>query len=337
MIYPEQPAARDAWILARRAPRAPSNPGQPSASFVEPERSHTGGIVSVGTILLTNRECPWRCLMCDLWQHTLTTDTPPGAIPAQIQAALTAWSGAGAAPRQLKLYNSGSFFDPRAIPPEDHPAIATLARDFERVIVECHPALVNERVRRFRDQLGPGTRLEVAMGLETIHPEILPKLNKRMTKEQFARAAEFLRAHDIDLRVFVLLKPPFLDESDTLPWAARSIAFAFDCGATVVTLIPTRAGNGAMEELAAAGEFSLPKLETFEAALDQGLPAARGRLFGDLWDLEKFSSCERCLPARRERLRQLNLEQTSPPRVQCPACGRSAANPGSHARTQNHT
>lgn len=323
MIYPEQPAARDAWILARRGPRTPVDPSRPHASFIEPERSHSGEIVQVGTILLTNRECPWRCLMCDLWQHTLTTDTPPGAIPAQIQATLTAWSSDGPSPRQLKLYNSGSFFDPRAIPPEDHPAIAALVNGFERVIVECHPALVNDRVQRFRDQLGTRTRLEVAMGLETIHPEILPRLNKRMTKEQFARAAEFLRDHDIALRVFVLLKPPFLDESAALEWTERSIAFAFDCGATVVTLIPTRAGNGAMEELAAAGQFSLPKLETFEAALERGLPTSRGRLFGDLWDLEKFSSCGRCLPARRERLQQLNLGQTSPPRVQCPTCRRS--------------
>ena len=64
-------------------------------------------------------------------------------------------------------------------------------RGFERVIVECHPAFVSERCVAFRHLLGG--RLEVAMGLETAHPEVLEKLNKRMTLEQFAAAASFLR------------------------------------------------------------------------------------------------------------------------------------------------
>ncbi len=163
------------------------------------------------------------------------------------------------------------------------------------------------------------------MGLETIHPDVLPRLNKRMTKEQFARAAKFLQAQNIALRVFVLLKPPFLDEAEAVYWAERSIAFAFDCGATAVTLIPTRLGNGALDELAANDEFSCPKLSTFETALDHALTLSRGRVFGDLWNLEKFSSCELCLPARRERLHQLNLRQTALPRVQCRACDSAPA------------
>ena len=87
------------------------------------------------------------------------------------------------------------------------------------------------------------------MGLETVHPQILEQLNKRMTTDQFAAAAALLREHDIDLRVFILVKPPFMREEEALDWAERSLDFAFDCGATAATLIPTRAGNGAMEEL----------------------------------------------------------------------------------------
>src|SRR5436190_547002 len=55
--------------------------------------------------------------------------------------------------RQIKLYNSGSFFDPRAIPQEDYVAIAERVRAFERVIVECHPALVGGSAGEFRDLL----------------------------------------------------------------------------------------------------------------------------------------------------------------------------------------
>jgi uncharacterized Fe-S cluster-containing MiaB family protein len=80
----------------------------------------SGAVVPVATIFLTNRECPWRCLMCDLWRNTLVDSVPAGAIPEQIEFALRQLPPA----RHIKLYNSGSFFDRRAIPPEDFPAIA---------------------------------------------------------------------------------------------------------------------------------------------------------------------------------------------------------------------
>ena len=162
------------------------------------------------------------------------------------------------------------------------------------------------------------------MGLETAHPQVLEKLNKRMTLDQFRRAAGFLRENCIALRVFILVKPPFLDEAEALLWARRSIDFGFDCGATVASLIPTRFGNGALEKLAESGECSPPKLATLEAALDYGVGLNRGRVFADLWGLEKFSDCPACFEQRRARLHEVNLRQVILPEVDCGRCrGRS--------------
>ena len=316
--YPISPTERTRWIVEHRSGRNVVDPFRPDAFFREREQSESGEIVDVGTILLTNRECPWHCLMCDLWKNTLTDTVPLGAIPTQIDHALKALghrNDALSPLQQIKLYNSGSFYDPRAIPTEDHAAIADRLRDFERVIVECHPALVTEQILSFRDKLTP--RLEIAMGLETAHPEVLEKLNKRMTLEQFRRAADFLRQNNIALRVFVLVQPPFLDESEALEWANRSTDFALDCGATVVSLIPTRLGNGALETLAASGQFSEPHLATLEAAHAHGIALKRGRVFADLWDLQRFSSCDRCFQARRDRVERMNLNQTLELAVDC--------------------
>jgi len=313
--YPNTAPERDRWIIAERPARNAVDPQRPYTFLVEQERAESGEVVPVATIFLTNRECPWRCLMCDLWKNTLTESVPPGATPAQIDFALAQLAPA----RHIKLYNSGSFFDPRAIPPEDYAAIAGRLRCFERVIVECHPSLVGESALRFRDLLAG--RLEVAMGLETVHPEILPRLNKRMTLEQFGRAAAFLRQHDIALRTFILVKPPFLDEGEAVEWAKRSLDFAFDCDASVASLIPTRAGNGAMEALAAQGEFSPPKLATLEHTVAYGMNLRRGRVFADLWDLEQFSDCAACFPERRARLDRMNRTQSVEPAVECACCG----------------
>ena len=317
MSYPSTPRERDRWILSRRPPRVAASPAASPPPLLEVERDASGRPATVATVFLVNRECPWRCLMCDLWKYAVPARVGPGVIPTQLDEALARLrESGGRTATALKLYNAGSFFDPLAIPLEDHPAIADRVRGFGRVVVECHPALVGDRVLAFRDQLGPGVRLEVAMGLETVHPDILPRLNKRMTLEQFAEAAAFLRRAGIDLRAFILVKPPFLPgQEEAVEWAVRSVAFAAECGAAVAVLIPTRGGNGAVEELAREGLFQPPTLRTLETAFERSLDWARGRLrvFADAWDLERFSRCPACAGPRRERLERMNLSQEQEP------------------------
>jgi archaeosine synthase beta-subunit len=303
----------DAWILSRRPAREKRDPYLPYEYFVEEECADRGVVVPVATIFLTNRECPFRCLMCDLWRNTLTESVPVGAIPAQIDHALLNLSPA----RQIKLYNSGSFFDPHAIPPQDYAAIAQRVGRFDRVIVENHPALIGDACLRFRDMFSG--KLEIAMGLETAHPEVLARLNKRMTLDQFSGAADFLQRNGIDLRVFILVQPPYMDAAEALMWAERSLDFAMEQGATAATLIPTRGGNGAMEELAANGDFSPPALHTLESAMEYGLGLEAGRVFADLWGLHE--SCVYCHEQRAGRLRQMNLQQVVVDRIPCSRCG----------------
>jgi hypothetical protein len=90
-------------------------------------------------------------------------------------------------------------------------------------------------------------------------------------------------------------------------------------GATAATLIPTRAGNGAMEVLAANGEFAPPLLHTLEAAMEYGLALKTGRVFADLWELRE--ACSACQPQRAARLRQMNLQQVVLERISCAQCG----------------
>ena len=310
------------WIQSVRPDRNGLDPSRPYAFLWDRERASSGESVDVATVFLTNRECPWKCLMCDLWKNTTESTVPIGAIPNQIKHALQRLGPSKSKRAHLKLYNSGSFFDPRAIPVADYPAIAELANGFERVVVECHPALVNERVTTFRKLLAD-VRLEVALGLETVDPEVLPRLNKGVTLESFKRATDYLADHNIDLRTFVLVKPPWQNNDAAVKWAVRSVEFSIACGATVVALIPTRFGNGALEKLAEQGEFSPPRLTVLEQAYDQSLRHANSsstRVFADLWDLGKFSRCDACFEERRKRLEQMNFEQQILPSVACTRC-----------------
>ena len=306
----------DQWVLERRGPKAALDPQRPYAAVFEEELGANGVLAPTAVVFITNRECPFRCVMCDLWRNTLDEVVPPGAIAAQVDAALRELPAAS----QIKLYNAGSFFDPAAIPPSEDDEIARLVSGFDRVIVEAHPAFLTgayaERCLRFRDLIGPA-RLEVAIGLETAHRQTLARLNKRMTVESFQRAAAFLAQHEIDLRVFILLNPPFLGGDDAVTWAARSIDLAADCGATACSVIPTRSGNGAMEALGDAVER--PRLPALERVVEYGISTGRLRVFADLWDVEQFVDCD-CSTARRDRLRQINRTQIAPSPVPCARC-----------------
>lgn len=301
-----------------RGPKRAHNPLRPYAFFSEEEIDSSGSPCPTATLFLTNRECSFRCLMCDLWQDTLDTPTAPGAIPAQIAYALRELPCC----RQIKLYNSGSFFDPQAVPPADYPEIARLTAPFERVIVECHPALIGRRTLAFRDRITG--RLEVAIGLETVHPTALDRLNKRFTLEDFQRAAAFLKDSNIDLRVFLLVRPPYLSEAEGIEWAKRSLDVSFDCGATACTLIPVRSGNGAMEQLEANGDWEAPRMSSLETVQEYGLGLGRGRVFADLWDMESRAACD-CSLTRIARMAEMNRTQKIPAcqhaEILCKICG----------------
>ncbi len=317
-VYPARD--RTAWILAQRPPRAGApDPNTPHGVFLERERLASGTVADSGVVLLTNRECPWRCVMCDLWKDTTRDSVPKGAISRQVESAVRTWAEAGTLPVQVKLYNSGSFFDPAAISPAEYAPVARRIAFARHVVVESHPLLVGDRARELRDLLAGS--LEVALGLETAHPVVLEKLNKKFDLTQFARAAEFLAVEQIALRAFILVNPPFVNEAEGAEWVVKSAEFAFSCGAGVVALIPTRTGNGAMERLLASGEFIPPTLAMLEVAQQAALALGRGRVFADTWGLEAFSACSHCFAARRDRLETINWTQHGAPPVGCEICG----------------
>jgi archaeosine synthase beta-subunit len=132
-----------------------------------------------------------------------------------------------------------------------------------------------------------------------------------MTLADFAAAIRRLRADGTSARAFILVRPPFLTDAEGLEWARRSLDFAFSAGVECCSLIPTRAGNGAMDELARDGRFAPPSLDALEAALEYGLSLGAGRVFLDLWDIERLAPGQ---PERIARLARMNQAQRIEPR-----------------------
>ena len=52
----------------------------------------------------------------------------------------------------------------------------------------------------------------------------------------------------------------------------------------------------------------------------QGPGMGRGRVFADLWEAERFATCDQCVGQRIERLKHMNLTQCVSPVLTCAAC-----------------
>ena len=311
----------DAWIRSLRGPKIAPDPARPLARFREEERRLDGALAPVLTVLLAGAECPFTCVFCDLWRRTLDGPTPPGAIARQLETSLRE-TGPLPAACGIKLYNASNFFDARAVPPADDVSIAALLQPFDRVTVECHPRLVGRRCLEFADRI-PG-RLEIAMGLETADPAALARLNKGMTLGDFDLAAARLARAGIGLRVFVLLAAPFVPAARAVESTLDAVRHAVDRGARHVALIPTRDGNGALDDLRDQGEWTPPTRALIEDAMEGCAQVSGAVVTVDLWDIERFLACGHCRPARIARLRRFNHTGSPGPPVRCPGCTSSS-------------
>ena len=298
------PRIADREIVAARGSRFPLDPTRPYAHFVERERSSAGEVEDVAAIFLTNKECPFRCVFCDLWQKTLPDRVADGLVAGQVEWALANLPK----PSTVKLYNAGSFFDPQAIPSGDLPRIAELLAGKRSAIVECHPRFVDDRCISFAKAIAP-LKLQIAMGLETVDPEVLPRIKSSMTLDDFESAARFLTGNGIDIRAFILLGPPGHLGGEQIDWARRSIDYAFSVGVECCVVIPVRAGNGIVDALEAKGLYSKANLAELHSVVEYGIRSGRGRVFADLWDVENIAGCPRCSAARAAALEEMNLTQ----------------------------
>jgi len=311
-------SAADRRIRALRPPKRSVDPYVAHGSLLEEERRPGGRVERALTVFLAGAECPFTCSFCDLWQWTLDGPTPPGALATQLERVLSSLDGP--MPQRLKLYTASNFFDRRAVPREDYAALARLAEPFEAVTVESHASTIGESTLELARTLGAGRSLEVAVGLETIHPRAMTQLNKRLDLPKFDEAARFLAGSRIDLRVFVLLGAPYVPAEESVEWTVRTVAHAVARGAAVASIIPVRGGNGEMERLRALGEFTPPTLAQLEAALDASLTLGDTVVTADLWDIEQLPACGVCRTRRIDRLARLNLAGRPEPAISCDAC-----------------
>ena len=86
--FPSELAARSRWVRSLRP--SVSRPGRETEPRVilDEEWEPDGSLIHGAVVFLINRECPWSCVMCDLWQHTTPVPLGRGHALHQLQKAI---------------------------------------------------------------------------------------------------------------------------------------------------------------------------------------------------------------------------------------------------------
>ncbi len=222
-----------------------ANPKMPVAVWSEKEIMD-GQIVDSLVVVLRSKGCFWSrkngCLMCGYNNDCLSSVSSEDLVN-QFELAI----GQHTNQPYLKIYTSGSFFDPEEIDMVAQKRILEMAgQKAGQVLVESRPEFVTaENLQRATDLL---KRLEVAIGLETANDDIRAKcINKGFLFSDYKRACDILKKNDASIRTYLLLKPPYLTEGESIADVKNSIERVSEISQTI-SINPVNVQRGTVVE-----------------------------------------------------------------------------------------
>lgn len=202
---------------------------KPLASWRGKER-YESDLLECLTIIFKSGGCTWSaCRMCS-YRHERYEEQSCDALLAHLKAQL-AWVMKEYNPeeyRMVKIFTSGSFFDPREVPGEFLSEVAGAFRG-KLLIAETRPEFIrDDTIGPFIEALDDGswkTPLYCAIGLETSNDAIREKcINKGFSFADFKTAAGCAHTLGAGVKAYFLFKPLFLTESEAVADMKSSIA-----------------------------------------------------------------------------------------------------------------
>ena len=174
-----------------------------------------GKVANVMVIVLRTPGCYWAkvsgCSMCGYFKETY--DAGYDEIKKQIDEAYKKYEGE----EIVKFFTSGSFLDEKEMPRELQIYAIEKFSKAKKIVIESRP----EFIKNLEWLQG---NIEVAMGLESANDRVLEySINKGFRFRAWLKNAKLVKKHGKKLRVYILIKPPFLKEIEAIKDAINSV------------------------------------------------------------------------------------------------------------------
>ena len=202
---------------------------KPLASWRGQERNGNE-LLECLTVIFKSGGCTWsKCRMCSYRHERYSGYQSPETIAGHLRAQLSWITNQYKSDeyRMVKIFTSGSFFDPKEVPTEFLSDIAAKFRG-KLIIAETRPEFVDlETLSPFIDILDDGSYkkpLYCAIGLETSSDSIRNKsINKGFSFQDFKKASATAHSAGAGVKAYLLFKPLFLTEEEAVYDMKKSI------------------------------------------------------------------------------------------------------------------
>ncbi len=177
-----------------------------------------GKVVDAYVVILRTRGCSWAlasgCTMCGYFNDSMFAPVSEKDLQSQFEKAMKSYKGE----KIIKLFTSGSFLDPHEIPVfVQHEILSVLTERTEKISVESRPEYVIEKRLADIQKIVSSKEFEIGIGLETSNDLVREKaINKGFTFNDYKKAVTLLKKHQMNVKTYVLMKPPFLTEKESL-------------------------------------------------------------------------------------------------------------------------
>ena len=222
------------------------------------------------SITLTPTGCAWAheggCTMCGEYEGSTKGDiVEPQFHIAQFASAISKYVPKYK-PSWLRIYQEGNYANQKEIHKFAQSTIlqlASLINGIERITIESMAKYLSEsRIEYLKNSISGTTELEIGMGFEAKNDVVRNVcVNKGENINVFKEALKLLKKFGVLSVAYVILKPPFLTEKESIDEAIETINFADQIGFDAVSLEPVSIhAYSLVHALNSAGLYKTPWL-----------------------------------------------------------------------------
>jgi len=223
-----------------------------------------GKIINTLNIILRTAGCKWArksgCSMCG-YINSSTYNVTKDNLINQFEKAYSKYKKDRSF--CVKIFNSGSFFDEKEVPEEVIKYIVKKIKDDARVellSVESRPEYIRKsKIEKITDTL---SNFEVGIGLETVNNNIREEcINKNFSYNDFLDGVKKINTLGGNVKSYLLLKPPFLTEKESLIDGISSIKALNKLDISKISINPCNVQKGTIvNEMFKSNEYRPPWL-----------------------------------------------------------------------------